>query len=163
VRGFPFVGCLFSGYMITKNGPRVLEYNVRFGDPETQSLLPLLESDLAKIMLACTNGRLAEIELKVSKESAATVVVAAGGYPDSYKKGIPMTLDPVPPCRCPQFPRVLHLTDARCNALPRWHCCLARRARAEHLRRPCHCGNCDRSDTAIGHPTGIRGCGVYSL
>jgi phosphoribosylamine--glycine ligase/phosphoribosylformylglycinamidine cyclo-ligase len=82
--------------MITKDGPRILEYNVRFGDPETQSLLPLLESDLAEVMLACTKGRLAEVDLKVSKKSAATVVVAAHGYPNSYKKGAPITLGPVP-------------------------------------------------------------------
>jgi phosphoribosylamine--glycine ligase/phosphoribosylformylglycinamidine cyclo-ligase len=96
VKGFPFVGCLFSGYMITADGPRVLEYNVRFGDPETQSLLPLLESDLAEVMVACTEGRLAETDLRVSLKSAATVVIAAGGYPNSYKKGTPITLDAVP-------------------------------------------------------------------
>jgi phosphoribosylamine--glycine ligase len=94
--GFPFVGCLFTGYMITKSGPRLLEYNVRFGDPETQSLLTLLESDLAEIMIACATGKLADINLKVSSRSVATVVVAAGGYPDSYKKGTEMKLDPVP-------------------------------------------------------------------
>ena len=82
--------------MITKSGPRVLEYNVRFGDPESQSLLPLLESDLAEIMLACTQGRLDETELKISSKSAVTVVVAAGGYPGGYAKGIEMKLDPVP-------------------------------------------------------------------
>jgi phosphoribosylamine--glycine ligase len=94
--GFPFCGCLFSGFMITDKGPRVLEYNVRFGDPETQSLLPLMETDLIDVILACTNGTLSSLELSVSAKSAATVVVAAGGYPDAYKKGIPMTLDPVP-------------------------------------------------------------------
>jgi phosphoribosylamine--glycine ligase/phosphoribosylformylglycinamidine cyclo-ligase len=94
--GYPFIGCLFSGYMITTNGPKVLEYNVRFGDPETQSLLQLLESDLAEVMLACAEGRLANVELKVSEKSAATVVIAAGGYPDSYKKGTEMTNTPTP-------------------------------------------------------------------
>jgi len=94
--GFPFVGCLFTGFMITKDGPRVLEYNVRFGDPETQSLLSLLTSDLADMMLACCDGKLSDVPVTVSAGSAATVVVAAGGYPDSYKKGISMTLDPVP-------------------------------------------------------------------
>lgn len=89
---FPFVGCLFTGFMITKNGPKVLEYNVRFGDPETQSILPLLQSDLAEIMLACAEGRLSDINLKISSQSAATVVMAAPGYPDSYKKSIPMQL-----------------------------------------------------------------------
>jgi phosphoribosylamine--glycine ligase/phosphoribosylformylglycinamidine cyclo-ligase len=94
--GFPFVGCLFTGLMITKNGPRVLEYNVRFGDPETQSLLPLMDSDLAEVMLACTEGRLAEVDLRVFDKSAATVVMAAPGYPDSYGKGIPMSLTRTP-------------------------------------------------------------------
>lgn len=82
--------------MITKNGPKVLEYNVRFGDPETQSLLPLLETDLAQIMLASTSGKLSSLELKLSSKSAATVVVAAGGYPNSYKKGIEMKVSSPP-------------------------------------------------------------------
>jgi phosphoribosylaminoimidazole-succinocarboxamide synthase len=94
--GIPFIGCLFSGFMITKDGPKVLEYNVRFGDPETQSLLSLLESDLGEIMLACAQGNLANVDVKVSSKSAATVVVAAGGYPGSYKKGVEMKLDSVP-------------------------------------------------------------------
>jgi phosphoribosylamine-glycine ligase len=77
--------------MITpRSGAKVLEYNVRFGDPETQSLLPLLQTDLAEIMLACTSGSLSSLALQVSSNSAATVVVAAGGYPDAYKKGIEM-------------------------------------------------------------------------
>jgi phosphoribosylamine-glycine ligase len=79
--------------MITANGPRLLEYNVRFGDPETQSILALLESDLAQIMLASASGTLSDMEVKVSNKSAATVVVAAPGYPDSYPKGIEMKLD----------------------------------------------------------------------
>lgn len=91
----PFVGCLFTGFMMTKQGPRVLEYNVRFGDPESQSLLPLMENDLVDLMIACAEGRLKSVDLKVKDVSAATVVVAAGGYPDAYKKGMPMQLDPV--------------------------------------------------------------------
>lgn len=87
-----FCGCLFSGFMITPNGPRVLEYNVRFGDPETQSCLALLKSDLAKLMLASCNGELASQTLDVADEHACTVVVAAGGYPGSYAKGTPMTV-----------------------------------------------------------------------
>ncbi|GAB7343689.1 hypothetical protein MBLNU457_1674t1 [Dothideomycetes sp. NU457] len=94
--GYQFVGCLFTGFMITKKGPKVLEYNVRFGDPETQSLLPLLNSDLAEIMMACTQNSLDKVELEISREHAATVVVAAGGYPGSYPKGTPMTLDKTP-------------------------------------------------------------------
>ena len=94
--GFTFKGVLFTGLMLTPNGVRVLEYNVRFGDPETQSLLCLMEGDLAAVMLACADGRLAEVDVNVSSRSAATVVVAAGGYPASYAKGTPMTLAPVP-------------------------------------------------------------------
>lgn len=94
--GYPFIGCLFSGFMITKSGPKVLEYNVRFGDPETQSLLSLLESDLAEVMLACADGKLSTVDLKISSKSAATVVVAAGGYPDAYAKGTLMTIDAAP-------------------------------------------------------------------
>lgn len=94
--GLPFVGVLFTGLMMTKDGAKVLEYNVRFGDPETQSLLALMEGDLAQVMVACAEGRLSEVDVKVSSRSAATVVVAAGGYPGSYAKGTPMTLDAVP-------------------------------------------------------------------
>ncbi|KAH7087712.1 phosphoribosylamine-glycine ligase [Paraphoma chrysanthemicola] len=94
--GFTFKGVLFTGLMMTKQGPKVLEYNVRFGDPETQSLLALMESDLAKVMVACADGRLKDVDVKVSDKSAATVVVAAGGYPGSYAKGTPMTLDATP-------------------------------------------------------------------
>lgn len=94
--GFPFNGVLFTGLMMTKSGPKVLEYNVRFGDPETQSLLPLMNSDLAEIMLACADGQLSDVRLDVLPKSAVTVVVAAGGYPGSYAKGTIMKLDPVP-------------------------------------------------------------------
>lgn len=94
--GFTFKGVLFTGLMLTPQGVKVLEYNVRFGDPETQSLLCLMEGDLAAVMLACAEGRLAGVDVKVSSRSAATVVVAAGGYPGSYAKGTPMTLAPVP-------------------------------------------------------------------
>lgn len=87
-----FAGCLFTGFMLTSSGPRVLEYNVRFGDPETQSCLALLESDLAALMLASTNGTLAEQKLALSDRHACTVVVAAGGYPGSYAKGTPMNV-----------------------------------------------------------------------
>lgn len=88
----PFRGTLFTGLMITKNGPKVLEYNVRFGDPETQTLLPLMsaDTDLAQIMIACTDGYLKAVPIKVDDRSSATVVVAAGGYPGTYAKGTPM-------------------------------------------------------------------------
>ncbi|EUC33528.1 hypothetical protein COCCADRAFT_4922 [Bipolaris zeicola 26-R-13] len=94
--GFEFKGVLFTGLMMTKDGPKVLEYNVRFGDPETQSLLALMEGDLAQVMVACADGRLADVDVKVSNRSAATVVVAAGGYPGSYAKGTVMKLDATP-------------------------------------------------------------------
>ncbi|USP75902.1 hypothetical protein yc1106_03176 [Curvularia clavata] len=94
--GFEFKGVLFTGLMMTKDGPKVLEYNVRFGDPETQSLLALMEGDLAQVMVACADGRLKDVDVKVSDRSAATVVVAAGGYPGSYAKGTVMKLDPTP-------------------------------------------------------------------
>lgn len=90
----PFKGCLFTGLMITPQGPKVLEYNVRFGDPETQTVLPLLseDTDLAEIMMACTKGYLSSVDFKIQPKFSATVVVAAGGYPDSYAKGTPMTV-----------------------------------------------------------------------
>ena len=88
----PFVGVLFTGLMITKDGPRVLEYNVRFGDPETQTVLPLMATDLAEVMLRCVGGCLDTIDLKIEDKYSATVVVAAGGYPGSYAKGTPMTV-----------------------------------------------------------------------
>lgn len=88
--GFPFRGCLFTGLMLTKDGPKVLEYNVRFGDPESQSCLPLLKSDLAELMLACCDGTLSTKALDIAPLSACTVVVAAGGYPGNYEKGTAM-------------------------------------------------------------------------
>merc|ERR1712183_599392 len=88
--GMPFIGCLFTGLMLTKNGPKVLEYNVRFGDPESQSCLPLLENDLAELMQGCCTGTLSQHKLSIAPLSACTVVVAAGGYPGSYAKGTAM-------------------------------------------------------------------------
>lgn len=90
--GMPFVGCLFSGFMLTQAGPRVLEYNVRFGDPESQSCLPLLQSDLAELMLSCADGTLSSKKIEIAPLHACTVVVAAGGYPGSYPKGTPMNV-----------------------------------------------------------------------
>lgn len=98
--GYEFKGVLFTGLMMTGQGPKVLEYNVRFGDPETQSLLALMEGDLAEVMVACANGKLSGVDVKVSNRSAATVVVAAGGYPGSYKKGTVMKLDQTPEGTC---------------------------------------------------------------
>ena len=85
--GRTFKGCLYFGLMITKNGPKVIEYNCRFGDPETQVVLPLLESDLLTIMKATTNGTLKNTEVKFSDKSAACVVMASSGYPQKYETG----------------------------------------------------------------------------
>ncbi|MBQ3068769.1 MAG: phosphoribosylamine--glycine ligase [Clostridia bacterium] len=85
--GRPFKGCLYFGLMLTPNGPKVIEYNCRFGDPETQVVLPLLESDLLTVMQACVNGTLSDTEVRFSKGSAACVIIASGGYPESYQKG----------------------------------------------------------------------------
>ena len=90
--GRTFKGCLYFGLMITEDGPKVIEYNCRFGDPETQVVLPLLKSDLLTIMQAVTEQRLAEVEVEFSDESACCVVVASGGYPASYEKGKTITI-----------------------------------------------------------------------
>lgn len=94
----PFVGCLFTGIMVTEAGPRVLEYNARFGDPETQTLLPLLDerTDLAQVMLACTNGDLPSANVGVHAGFSATIILASEGYPGSYKKGFPLDIGHIP-------------------------------------------------------------------
>ena len=90
--GRTFQGCLYFGLMITRDGPKVIEYNCRFGDPETQVVLPLLESDLLTIMQATTNGTLAQSEVKFSDKSACCVIKASSGYPLSYEKGFELTM-----------------------------------------------------------------------
>jgi phosphoribosylamine--glycine ligase len=85
--GNPYKGVLFAGLMITDTGPRLIEYNVRFGDPECQAVMSRLESDLLELLLAAVDGGLEQIKLKWSKNSAITVVMAANGYPGDYKKG----------------------------------------------------------------------------
>ena len=87
-----FKGCLYFGLMLTKQGPKVIEYNCRFGDPETQVVLPLLESDLVDIMLATRNGTLSETEVKFSNGAACCVIMASKGYPEKYEKGHEITL-----------------------------------------------------------------------
>lgn len=87
VRGFPYKGVLYVGLMLTKDGYRVLEFNVRFGDPEAQTVLPLLKTDLVDIMTASVDGVLHRVKPEWSNEKAVTVVVASGGYPGSYPKG----------------------------------------------------------------------------
>ena len=89
--GRTFKGCLYFGLMLTPNGPKVIEYNCRFGDPETQVVLPLLESDLLTVMKATTNGTLADTEVKFADKHACCVILASNGYPTAYKKGFEMT------------------------------------------------------------------------
>ncbi|CEM21717.1 unnamed protein product [Vitrella brassicaformis CCMP3155] len=89
--GTPFVGCLYAGLMLTKNGPKNLEFNVRFGDPETQVVLPLLKTDLYDLMCACAEQRLSSINVEFHTGAACTVVMASGGYPGSYHKGYEIT------------------------------------------------------------------------
>ena len=90
--GRTFKGCLYFGLMLTKNGPKVIEYNCRFGDPETQVVLPLLESDLFTVMQAVANETLADTEVRFSEKHAACVVLASAGYPEKYETGFPMTI-----------------------------------------------------------------------
>ena len=90
--GRTFRGCLYFGLMLTPKGPKVIEYNCRFGDPETQVVLPLLESDLLTIMRACTSGTLEETEVKFADKHACCVILASKGYPEHYQKGFPLTM-----------------------------------------------------------------------
>lgn len=90
--GRTFKGCLYFGLMLTENGPKVIEYNCRFGDPETQVVLPLLESDLLTVMQAVTNGTLAETEVKFVNGSACCVILASKGYPVKYESGYEIVL-----------------------------------------------------------------------
>ena len=89
--GRTYKGCLYAGLMITKDGPKVIEFNARFGDPETQVVLPHFESDLVDIMLACADGTLQDLDIRWSSGAAVCVVMAAGGYPKSYHKGDAIT------------------------------------------------------------------------
>ena len=91
--GRTFKGCLYFGLMLTENGPKVIEYNCRFGDPETQVVLPLLDGDLLKIMMACTNGTLAETKVNFMNKSACCVIMASEGYPGKYSTGFEITRD----------------------------------------------------------------------
>ena len=90
--GRTFKGCLYFGLMLTPDGPKVIEYNCRFGDPETQVVLPLLESDLFEIMRAVTEGRLADTPVKFADKSACCVVMASSGYPQKYETGFEITI-----------------------------------------------------------------------
>ena len=90
--GRPFSGCLYFGLMITPDGPKVIEYNCRFGDPEAQVVLPLLKTDLLTVMQAVTEGRLAEVPVEFENRYAACVIMASKGYPVSYEKGFELTI-----------------------------------------------------------------------
>ena len=90
--GRTFKGCLYFGLMLTANGPKVIEYNCRFGDPETQVVLPLLESDLLTVMQAVTNGTLSKTEVKFKNAHACCVIMASKGYPTAYEKGFEMNI-----------------------------------------------------------------------
>lgn len=89
--GRPFQGCLYFGLMLTPKGPKVIEYNCRFGDPETQVVLPLLETDLVEIILAIWNGTLDQLDIQWKQGCAACVVMASGGYPKKYATGLPIS------------------------------------------------------------------------
>ncbi len=91
--GRTFKGCLYFGLMLTEKGPKVIEYNCRFGDPETQVVLPLLESDLFTIMRAVADGCLSDVDVRFSKESACCVVLASEGYPTKYDTGFEISVD----------------------------------------------------------------------
>ena len=95
--GCPFKGCLYFGLMVTPNGPKVIEYNCRFGDPETQVVLPLLKTDLLTVMQAVENETLADLNVEWHNGAAACVILASGGYPGSYEKGKVMTLPETTP------------------------------------------------------------------
>ena len=106
--GRPFKGCLYFGLMITRDGPKVIEYNCRFGDPETQVVLPLLKSDLLDIMRAVEGERLSEVPVEFSDQAACCVMIASGGYPEKYEKGKVIELG-----RAPQMAEVYHSGTAR--------------------------------------------------
>jgi phosphoribosylamine--glycine ligase len=90
-RGTPFIGCLYAGLMLTADGPRVLEFNCRFGDPETQVILPRIDGDFAEALVSAASGDLSEVELGVSDTAAVTVALAAGSYPEGRDTGSPIT------------------------------------------------------------------------
>ena len=90
--GREFKGIIFFGLMLTAEGPRVLEYNARFGDPETQVVLPRMKNDLVDVFEACVDGTLDQVELEFEDNAAVCVVLASDGYPEKYEKGFPLSL-----------------------------------------------------------------------
>ena len=105
--GCPFKGCLYFGLMLTPDGPRVIEYNCRFGDPETQVVLPLLKTDLLTVMQAVENEMLADLDIQWRDGAAACVILASGGYPVHYEKGKEITI----PAGLPANVTVYHAGD----------------------------------------------------
>ena len=89
--GRPFQGVIYFGLMLTKDGPKVVEYNARFGDPETQPILSMLDSDLLDIFQACVNGTLDQVDIRWKSGAACCIVLASGGYPVEYQKGYPIS------------------------------------------------------------------------
>ena len=89
--GRPFTGIMFVGLMLTEDGPKVLEYNARFGDPEAQVVLPRMKTDIIDVFEACIDGRLEDIELEFEDNAAVCVILASDGYPEKYDKGLPIT------------------------------------------------------------------------
>ena len=112
--GFSGAGVVYFGLIITPDGPKVLEYNIRFGDPETQVILPLFKGDLAEVMLLAVNGELSKADFNNSHMSSACIVIASGGYPGSYAKGYPiMGLDEAKKSGCTVFHAGTRLEDGR--------------------------------------------------
>ena len=107
IEGCPFKGCLYFGLMLTPHGPKVIEYNCRFGDPETQVVLPLLKTDLLTVMRACEEGTLRDLEVEWDKGAAACVILASGGYPVAYEKGKEISI----PADLPENVTVYHAGD----------------------------------------------------
>ncbi len=107
IEGCPFKGCLYFGLMLTPSGPKVIEYNCRFGDPETQVVLPLLETDLLTVMRACEEGKLRELDVAWKRGAAACVILASGGYPVAYEKGKEISI----PADLPENVTVYHAGD----------------------------------------------------
>ena len=107
IEGCPFKGCLYFGLMLTPNGPKVIEYNCRFGDPETQVVLPLLKTDLLTVMRACEDGTLRDLDVEWRHGAAACVILASGGYPVAYEKGKEISI----PADLPENVTVYHAGD----------------------------------------------------
>ena len=107
ILGCPFKGCLYFGLMLTPDGPKVIEYNCRFGDPETQVVLPLLKTDLLTVMRACEEGTLRDLPVEWHDGAAACVILASGGYPVAYEKGKEITI----PAELPENVTVYHAGD----------------------------------------------------